>query len=113
MRCVSIAKYSNYIDGPCVCVVGLSGSQSDLVHRREVFGSNVIPPKPPKTFLELVWEALQDITLIILLAAAVISLGLAFIPTQQDDCKHFLCYVLQYSDSFVLLCYQQAGVSAY
>jgi len=70
-------------------VEGLSGSDSDLVHRRQVFGSNVIPPKPPKTFLELVWAALQDITLIILIAAAAISLGLAFIPSQQpSDCEH-------------------------
>ncbi|EDX15955.1 GD21401 [Drosophila simulans] len=45
---------------------GLSGSKADEEHRRETFGSNVIPPKPPKTFLTLVWEALQDVTLIIL-----------------------------------------------
>jgi len=43
-----------------------------------VFGSNVIPPKPPKSFVQLVWEALQDVTLIILIVAAVISLGLSF-----------------------------------
>ncbi|GIX93451.1 hypothetical protein CEXT_397121 [Caerostris extrusa] len=30
-------------------------------------------PKPPKTFLQLVWEALQDVTLIILQVAALIS----------------------------------------
>ena len=76
------------------CVQGLSGSESDLRHRREIFGSNVIPPKPPKTFLELVWEALQDITLIILIAAAAISLGLAFIPSQQAHCKHFMYFCL-------------------
>jgi len=57
---------------------GLSGSQVDLEHRRETFGSNSIPPKPPKTFLQLVWEALQDITLIILEVAAIVSLGLSF-----------------------------------
>ncbi|XP_013791136.1 plasma membrane calcium-transporting ATPase 2-like, partial [Limulus polyphemus] len=57
---------------------GLSGSAADLEHRRETFGPNVIPPKPPKTFLQLVWEALQDVTLIILQVAAFISLGLAF-----------------------------------
>uniref|UniRef100_A0A1B0CDK4 Calcium-transporting ATPase n=1 Tax=Lutzomyia longipalpis TaxID=7200 RepID=A0A1B0CDK4_LUTLO len=45
---------------------GLSGSRTDSEHRRETFGSNTIPPKPPKTFLQLVWEALQDVTLIIL-----------------------------------------------
>lgn len=57
---------------------GLSGSSADIKHRTEVFGSNVIPPKPPKTFLQLVWEALQDVTLIILIVAAIISLGLSF-----------------------------------
>jgi magnesium-transporting ATPase (P-type) len=64
---------------------GLSGSESDLARRRQIFGSNVIPPKPAKSFLELVWEALQDITLIILIASAVISLALAFIPTSHDQ----------------------------
>ncbi|KAK0168934.1 hypothetical protein PV327_002690 [Microctonus hyperodae] len=57
---------------------GLSGSAADIQHRREAFGSNVIPPKPPKTFLQLVWEALQDVTLIILEIAALVSLGLSF-----------------------------------
>merc|ERR1711994_746002 len=57
---------------------GLNGDGSDLEHRRDVFGSNTIPPKPPKTFLMLVWEALQDVTLIILEVAAVVSLALSF-----------------------------------
>ncbi|XP_018332263.1 plasma membrane calcium-transporting ATPase 2 isoform X2 [Agrilus planipennis] len=65
---------------------GLSGSQADLDHRREVFGSNSIPPKPPKTFLQLVWEALQDITLIILEVAAIVSLALSFYhPAAEED----------------------------
>ncbi|XP_063219775.1 plasma membrane calcium-transporting ATPase 2 isoform X2 [Bacillus rossius redtenbacheri] len=63
---------------------GLSGSPADIEHRRETFGSNTIPPKPPKTFLQLVWEALQDVTLIILEIAAVVSLALAFY-TPSDD----------------------------
>ena len=46
--------------------------------RRAAFGRNEIPPNPPKSFFRLAWEALQDITLIILLAAAVVSLGLSF-----------------------------------
>ena len=57
---------------------GLSGAPADLEDRRKTFGSNIIPPKPAKTFLQLVWEAIQDVTLIILLIAAVISLGLSF-----------------------------------
>ncbi|XP_050678391.1 plasma membrane calcium-transporting ATPase 2 isoform X2 [Leptidea sinapis] len=63
---------------------GLSGSKADMQHRREVFGSNLIPPKPPKTFLTLVWEALQDVTLIILEVAAVVSLGLSFYKPSED-----------------------------
>lgn len=57
----------------------------DLEHRRETFGSNSIPPKPPKTFLQLVWEALQDITLIILEVAAIVSLGLSFYQPASDE----------------------------
>ncbi|TMW48246.1 hypothetical protein DOY81_006672 [Sarcophaga bullata] len=64
---------------------GLSGSKSDVDHRRETFGSNVIPPKPPKTFLTLVWEALQDVTLIILEVAALVSLGLSFYKPADED----------------------------
>ncbi|XP_078731014.1 plasma membrane calcium-transporting ATPase 2-like isoform X3 [Lampetra fluviatilis] len=57
---------------------GLPGTAADLEKRRLVFGQNFIPPKKPKTFLELVWEALQDVTLIILEIAAIVSLGLSF-----------------------------------
>ncbi|WAR25426.1 AT2B3-like protein [Mya arenaria] len=57
---------------------GLSGSPVDLEHRRAVFGANEIPPKPAKSFLQLVWEAIQDVTLIILLCAAILSLALSF-----------------------------------
>ncbi|XP_034939375.1 plasma membrane calcium-transporting ATPase 2 isoform X2 [Chelonus insularis] len=64
---------------------GLSGSSADLQHRRDTFGSNLIPPKPPKTFLTLVWEALQDVTLIILEIAALISLGLSFYHPADDE----------------------------
>ncbi|EDW10903.2 plasma membrane calcium-transporting ATPase 2 isoform X6 [Drosophila mojavensis] len=64
---------------------GLSGSKADEEHRRETFGSNVIPPKPPKTFLTLVWEALQDVTLIILEVAALVSLGLSFYKPADED----------------------------
>lgn len=66
---------------------GLSGSKADMQHRREVFGSNMIPPKPPKTFLTLVWEALQDVTLIILEIAAVVSLGLSFYSPPEDPAE--------------------------
>uniref|UniRef100_A0A6I8QU60 Calcium-transporting ATPase n=1 Tax=Xenopus tropicalis TaxID=8364 RepID=A0A6I8QU60_XENTR len=64
---------------------GLSGNLADLERRQEAFGKNIIPPKKPKTFLQLVWEALQDVTLIILEIAAIISLGLSFYRPPGGD----------------------------
>ncbi|XP_006887952.1 PREDICTED: plasma membrane calcium-transporting ATPase 4 isoform X2 [Elephantulus edwardii] len=66
-------------------VEGLSGNPADLEKRRQVFGQNFIPPKKAKTFLELVWEALQDVTLIILEIAAIISLVLSFYRPPGGD----------------------------
>ncbi|NP_001399977.1 plasma membrane calcium-transporting ATPase 1 isoform 8 [Homo sapiens] len=64
---------------------GLSGNPADLERREAVFGKNFIPPKKPKTFLQLVWEALQDVTLIILEIAAIVSLGLSFYQPPEGD----------------------------
>lgn len=67
---------------------GLTGSKSDCDHRREIYGSNTIPPKPLKSFLRLVWEAMQDVTLIVLEVAALLSLCLSFYKPQNDNvCK--------------------------
>uniref|UniRef100_A0A8C0JFE8 ATPase plasma membrane Ca2+ transporting 3 n=1 Tax=Chelonoidis abingdonii TaxID=106734 RepID=A0A8C0JFE8_CHEAB len=66
---------------------GLSDNAADLEKRRQIYGQNFIPPKQPKTFLQLVWEALQDVTLIILEIAAIISLGLSFYaPPGEETC---------------------------
>lgn len=77
-------------------VSGLSGSVADLDHRRETFGSNTIPPKPPKTFLQLVWEALQDVTLIILEIAALVSLGLSIYKPPEDEGNYCFCFTISY-----------------
>nr|XP_023021649.1 plasma membrane calcium-transporting ATPase 2-like isoform X2 [Leptinotarsa decemlineata] len=66
---------------------GLSGSQVDIQHRKETFGSNSVPPKPSKTFVQLVWEALQDVTLIILEVAAIVSLLLSFYQPETEESK--------------------------
>ncbi|KAK6482776.1 plasma membrane calcium-transporting ATPase 1-like [Huso huso] len=66
-------------------VGGLSGNPADIARRQAVFGQNFIPPKKPKTFLQLVWEALQDVTLIILEVAAIVSLGLSFYQPPGGD----------------------------
>ncbi|ESO09994.1 hypothetical protein HELRODRAFT_72729 [Helobdella robusta] len=64
---------------------GLSSNPAELEERKLVFGSNVIDPEPAKSFLCLMWEALQDITLIILIVAAFISLVLSFYQPPIDD----------------------------
>ncbi|XP_069500005.1 plasma membrane calcium-transporting ATPase 2 isoform X2 [Ambystoma mexicanum] len=80
---VKIKEHFGDMDGLCRHLKtspteGLPGTDADLEKRRQVYGHNFIPPKKPKTFLQLVWEALQDVTLIILELAAIISLGLSF-----------------------------------
>uniref|UniRef100_UPI003AAFB162 plasma membrane calcium-transporting ATPase 1 isoform X1 n=1 Tax=Centroberyx gerrardi TaxID=166262 RepID=UPI003AAFB162 len=67
---------------------GLSGQPTDIEKRKTTFGQNLIPPKKPKTFLQLVWEALQDVTLIILEVAAIVSLGLSFYRPPDAERQH-------------------------
>uniref|UniRef100_A0A8C9JFV4 P-type Ca(2+) transporter n=1 Tax=Panthera tigris altaica TaxID=74533 RepID=A0A8C9JFV4_PANTA len=64
---------------------GLANNANDLEKRRQIYGQNFIPPKQPKTFLQLVWEALQDVTLIILEVAAIVSLGLSFYAPPGEE----------------------------
>ncbi|KAG0481691.1 hypothetical protein HPP92_012549 [Vanilla planifolia] len=48
---------------------------SDLSIRRKVFGANQFPEKPARTFWMFIWDALQDLTLIILMICAAVSIG--------------------------------------
>ena len=58
----------------------------DMDMRRQKYSSNFIPPKTSKMFVWFIWDAIQDATLIILLVAALVSLGVSFYhPPQQDD----------------------------
>uniref|UniRef100_A0A3B3QB14 Calcium-transporting ATPase n=1 Tax=Paramormyrops kingsleyae TaxID=1676925 RepID=A0A3B3QB14_9TELE len=71
-------------------VEGLTGYPAETEKRKAEFGQNHIPPKQSKSFLQLVWEALQDVTLIILEVAAIISLGLSFYrppDAEKDYCS--------------------------
>ncbi|XP_032378442.1 plasma membrane calcium-transporting ATPase 2 [Etheostoma spectabile] len=67
--------------------MGLNGTSEDIVKRREEFGQNHVPQKP-KTFVELVWEALQDVTLIILMLAAIFSLVQSFYHPPTCSKRH-------------------------
>ena len=52
------------------------GGEGGRAKREETFGKNEFEYPPPKTFLELCWIALEDFTVRILMAAAVVSLGI-------------------------------------
>ncbi|XP_030551279.1 calcium-transporting ATPase 9, plasma membrane-type-like isoform X2 [Rhodamnia argentea] len=55
---------------------GISGDETDILKRRNTFGSNTYPQKKGRSFLRFLWEAWQDLTLIILIVAAAASLAL-------------------------------------
>ncbi|KEH20815.1 membrane calcium-translocating P-type ATPase [Medicago truncatula] len=44
--------------------------------RQQIFGANRYTEKPSRTFLMFVWDALQDLTLTILMVCAVVSIGI-------------------------------------
>uniref|UniRef100_A0A6N2LPL3 Calcium-transporting ATPase n=1 Tax=Salix viminalis TaxID=40686 RepID=A0A6N2LPL3_SALVM len=55
---------------------GIVGDENDLIKRMNTFGANRYPQKKGRSFLRFLWEAWQDLTLIILIVAAIASLGL-------------------------------------
>ncbi|KAK9997456.1 hypothetical protein SO802_022142 [Lithocarpus litseifolius] len=55
---------------------GITEDETDLIKRKNSFGSNTYPRKKGRSFLRFLWEARQDLTLIILIVAAVVSLAL-------------------------------------
>ncbi|KAG5129857.1 hypothetical protein JHK84_036254 [Glycine max] len=55
---------------------GIQGDDADLLKRRSAFGSNNYPRKSGRSFLMFMWDACKDLTLIILMVAAVASLAL-------------------------------------
>ncbi|KAL7259306.1 hypothetical protein ACSBR1_005237 [Camellia fascicularis] len=55
--------------------VGITTKESDIKQRINVFGSNTYEKPPTESFLNFVFEAFKDTTIIILLVCAVFSLG--------------------------------------
>ncbi|KAK1578921.1 hypothetical protein Q3G72_034196 [Acer saccharum] len=66
-----------------VCVSLHEGvHESDIPIRQKIFGINRYTEKPPRVFLMFVWDALQDLTLIMLMVCAVLSIGVG-LPTED------------------------------
>ncbi|CAN1780226.1 Calcium-transporting ATPase 9, plasma membrane-type [Linum perenne] len=55
---------------------GVSAEEAGVLNRKTVFGANTYPRRKGRSFLRFLWEAWQDLTLIILMVAAILSLAL-------------------------------------
>ena len=58
-------------------------SSSSIESRVKAYGTNEIPRPPPDGFWALFWDALKDLTLIILMVAAVASIIVNMV-TEED-----------------------------
>ncbi|GMN46792.1 hypothetical protein TIFTF001_015978 [Ficus carica] len=55
--------------------LGIHGDCDDIARRNEAFGSNTYATHPAKSFLHFIWEAFKDLTIVILLGCAALSLA--------------------------------------
>ncbi|KAL3078827.1 hypothetical protein niasHS_014609 [Heterodera schachtii] len=62
-------------------VRGLTKDAKELAKRREMYGSNTVPSAKAKSFVRLLFDASKDPTLIILIVAGFVSLGLSFVES--------------------------------
>ncbi|KAF7824633.1 putative calcium-transporting ATPase 11, plasma membrane-type [Senna tora] len=74
-------------------------SSHEVLHRQNIFGFNRLAEKPARGFWMFVWDAMQDLTLIILILCALVSIGVG-IPTEgwpkgmYDGVGITLCIIL-------------------
>lgn len=84
------------LGGPSGLALGLATSlttglvASDHSARSKIFGTNILPAKPTKSLLGLMWTALQDKVLIILIIAALVSLALGLYTTLGTPPKTYV-----------------------
>jgi len=64
-------------------ITGLSGDERDILNRQNIFGRNQLIKQSSKSFLRLMFDALNDVTLIILIICSLISFGLTFYHPNQ------------------------------
>ncbi|KAH7105050.1 calcium-translocating P-type ATPase [Auriculariales sp. MPI-PUGE-AT-0066] len=70
---------------------GRTPEVASLADRKRVYGENVLPTRPSKNLLQLMWIALKDRTLILLSFAAVISLALGIYAAKGQKPKTYQC----------------------
>ena len=77
---------------------GIYGDEEDLKERRQFYGTNENPVKEPPGFFELIWEALEDCTLRILIVAAILTI-IVEVATEEDPEKRKTKWI----DGFAIL----------
>ncbi|KDO31182.1 calcium-translocating P-type ATPase [Saprolegnia parasitica CBS 223.65] len=69
--------------------IGLDNDNTaDLAQREATYGKNYIEPEKPSTIFELMWQAFQDLTIIILSVAGVFSLILGIVAPHDSGPKN-------------------------
>ena len=91
---------------------GINSNEYDLQMRSDKFGNNRKPEVKTRSFMELLWEALQDFTLKILIVAAFTSMILSTATAEPKDRSH------AWVDGFailvaVMVCSMVASVNDY
>lgn len=74
-------------------------SSSDIKHRQNIYGTNRHTEKPSRSLWMFVWDAMQDLTLMILIVCAVVSIGVGistegFPKGMYDGVGIILCIIL-------------------
>lgn len=64
---------------------GLISEEKDFDSRRRIFGSNYLQPLPPVSFLEILKDALDDFTIVILIISGALSLILEQTLSPGDE----------------------------
>ncbi len=87
---LELLKQHEYTEGICHKLktnlsTGLTTTSTDLEARRLKFGTNQVREQPARSFLYLVWLALHDNLLIVLLVCASISISLS-VFFEPDTC---------------------------
>ena len=87
------------------------GLKPDEVEKhRERFGPNTFPEQPPRGFLAFVWDAMQDMTLAVLAAAALLSL-VALIKEPNDGWHDCLAIIIAISACVLVAAYNDYNQS--
>ena len=70
---------------------GITNSEAEFEERRKEFGKNYIEPLPPKSFLELMFDALQDKVLLILLGESSVMIPSLCVTTLHACLVVYTC----------------------